>query len=87
MPPASGYSHLRNNSEVCDLHNSAITSDHIVTTKTVAKAPRQAGPPVLEYEPGTWGLEAASQQVAPPGGWLDPAVNREAAEALRRLAA
>jgi glucose-6-phosphate 1-dehydrogenase len=47
----------------------------------------KAGPRVLEYEPGTWGPEAASQQVTPPGGWLDPAVNPEASEAQRRLAA
>ena len=33
----------------------------------------KASPEVFEYEPGTWGPEAA-QSLAPPGGWHDPTV-------------
>jgi glucose-6-phosphate 1-dehydrogenase len=32
----------------------------------------KAGPPVSEYEPGTWGPKEVEQRAAPPGGWLDP---------------
>jgi glucose-6-phosphate 1-dehydrogenase len=32
-----------------------------------------AGTPVHEYEPGTWG-PAEAGRLAPPGGWLAPAV-------------
>jgi glucose-6-phosphate 1-dehydrogenase len=31
----------------------------------------EVGTPVHGYEPGTWGPKEADQ-VAPPGGWLDP---------------
>jgi glucose-6-phosphate 1-dehydrogenase len=34
----------------------------------------QSGTPVHEYEPQTWGPEAA-QSVSPPGGWHNPALN------------
>jgi glucose-6-phosphate 1-dehydrogenase len=48
----------------------------------------KAGPPVIEYEPGTWGPEAAAERVAPPGGWQDPVLPGEASAAgPRRLAA
>jgi len=30
--------------------------------------------PVREYEPGTWGPAARPDDIAPPGGWQDPAV-------------
>ena len=33
--------------------------------------------PVREYEPGTWGPDAA-QDIAPPGGWANPAAEGEA---------
>jgi glucose-6-phosphate 1-dehydrogenase len=29
-------------------------------------------PPVIEYEPGTWGPADATGGVTPPGGWFDP---------------
>ena len=32
--------------------------------------------PVAEYEPGTWG-PAGAHDLAPPGGWVDPAVDEE----------
>ncbi len=34
----------------------------------------QAGTPVYEYEPGTWGPKEAEQSVTPPGGWQNPVV-------------
>jgi glucose-6-phosphate 1-dehydrogenase len=30
------------------------------------------GPPVFEYEPGTWGPRETDAQVSPPGGWHNP---------------
>jgi glucose-6-phosphate 1-dehydrogenase len=33
----------------------------------------QAGTPVFEYEPGTWGPKEV-EQVTPPGGWQSPIV-------------
>jgi glucose-6-phosphate 1-dehydrogenase len=32
------------------------------------------GPPVYEYEPGTWGPKEVESSVAPPGGWQNPTV-------------
>ena len=29
-------------------------------------------PPVLAYEPGTWGPKEVDANVSPPGGWHDP---------------
>jgi glucose-6-phosphate 1-dehydrogenase len=34
----------------------------------------QAGTPVYEYEPGTWGPKEVEQSVTPPGGWQNPVV-------------
>jgi glucose-6-phosphate 1-dehydrogenase len=34
----------------------------------------QAGAPLYEYEPGTWGPQQADQQIAPPNGWQNPIV-------------
>jgi glucose-6-phosphate 1-dehydrogenase len=34
----------------------------------------QAGTPVYEYEPRTWGPPEADQKVFPPGGWHNPTV-------------
>jgi glucose-6-phosphate 1-dehydrogenase len=34
----------------------------------------QAGTPVYEYEPRTWGPAEADQKVSPPGGWHNPTV-------------
>jgi glucose-6-phosphate 1-dehydrogenase len=34
----------------------------------------QAGTPVHEYEPGTWGPDEVDQRVSPAGGWEDPLV-------------
>ena len=34
----------------------------------------QAGAPVYEYEPGTWGPKEVAQSVTPPGGWQNPVV-------------
>jgi glucose-6-phosphate 1-dehydrogenase len=36
----------------------------------------QAGTPVYEYEPGTWGPSEVDQRVAPAGGWQNPTVSR-----------
>jgi glucose-6-phosphate 1-dehydrogenase len=33
-----------------------------------------AGTPVYEYEPGTWGPKEVDQNVTPPGGWQNPTV-------------
>jgi glucose-6-phosphate 1-dehydrogenase len=33
-----------------------------------------AGTPVYEYEPGTWGPREVDQRVVPPGGWQNPVV-------------
>ena len=35
----------------------------------------QAGTPVYEYEPGTWGPGEVDQRLTPPGGWHNPTVN------------
>ena len=35
----------------------------------------QAGTPVYEYEPGTWGPKEVDLGVSPPGGWQNPSVN------------
>ena len=35
----------------------------------------QAGTPVFEYEPHTWGPKEV-ERVTPPGGWQDPVVSR-----------
>ena len=35
----------------------------------------QAGTPVYEYEPKTWGPKEVEQKVTPPGGWHNPVVN------------
>ena len=32
----------------------------------------QAGTPVHDYEPGSWGPEQVAERVSPPGGWHDP---------------
>ena len=34
----------------------------------------RADTPVYEYDPGTWGPPEATQALAPPGGWHNPAV-------------
>ena len=34
----------------------------------------QAGTPVHEYEPGTWGPKEVDSRVSPPGGWQNPSV-------------
>jgi glucose-6-phosphate 1-dehydrogenase len=34
----------------------------------------QAGTPLHEYEPGTWGPKEAEQQMTPPDGWQNPIV-------------
>ena len=34
----------------------------------------QAGTPVYEYEPGTWGPKEVEESVTPPGGWQNPVV-------------
>jgi glucose-6-phosphate 1-dehydrogenase len=47
----------------------------------------KSAPPVIEYAPGSWGPEAVIQQVAPPGGWLDPVVASGPVVAGHRLLA
>jgi glucose-6-phosphate 1-dehydrogenase len=39
----------------------------------------QAGTPVYEYEPGTWGPAEVQQRIAPADGWNDPVVKPAAA--------
>ena len=39
----------------------------------------QAGTPIYEYAPGTWGPTETVQRVAPPGGWANPVVTEEKA--------
>jgi glucose-6-phosphate 1-dehydrogenase len=34
----------------------------------------KAAPPVIEYEPNSWGPSEVEQQVSPPGGWQAPMV-------------
>jgi glucose-6-phosphate 1-dehydrogenase len=34
----------------------------------------KVGPPVYEYEPGTWGPKEVDSKVSPPGGWQNPTV-------------
>ena len=34
-----------------------------------------AGTPVYEYEPSTWGPSDVDQKVSPPGGWHNPMVS------------
>jgi len=35
-----------------------------------------AGTPIYEYEPGTWGPKEVDSRVTPPGGWQNPTVGR-----------
>jgi glucose-6-phosphate 1-dehydrogenase len=39
----------------------------------------ESGPPVYEYEPGTWGPKEVESKICPPGGWHDPVVQHEPA--------
>jgi glucose-6-phosphate 1-dehydrogenase len=34
-------------------------------------------PPVVEYEPGSWGPKEADEIVCPPGGWQNPTVDAQ----------
>jgi glucose-6-phosphate 1-dehydrogenase len=38
-------------------------------------------PPVLEYEPNTWGPSEVEQRLAPEGGWLNPILTSQGASA------
>jgi glucose-6-phosphate 1-dehydrogenase len=44
----------------------------------------QAGTPVFEYEPNTWGPAEAENLVSPPGGWHDPFVKAFAVKETSR---
>ena len=35
--------------------------------------------PLSEYEPGSWGPADPAHELAPPGGWVDPAADEGAA--------
>ncbi len=45
------------------------------------------GSPVYEYEPGTWGPREVDARVSPPGGWYNPRLAAERAEAVKTLRA
>jgi len=45
--------------------------DYVEEAWRIVDPALQAGTPVFEYEPGTWGPPEAAQ-VIPPGGWQDP---------------
>jgi glucose-6-phosphate 1-dehydrogenase len=45
------------------------------------------GSPVYEYEPGTWGPGEVDARVMPPGGWHNPRLAAERAEAVKTLRA
>jgi len=41
----------------------------------------KAATPVYVYEPGTWGPKEITNQVTPPGGWIDPVLGTSTAAA------
>jgi glucose-6-phosphate 1-dehydrogenase len=48
--------------------------DYVEEAWRIVEPVLKGGGPVREYEPGTWGPQGVDDQVAPPGGWQDPAV-------------
>ena len=46
----------------------------------------QAGTPVYEYEPGTWGPSEVDRRIAPADGWDDPVVKPASAVPEARAA-
>jgi glucose-6-phosphate 1-dehydrogenase len=49
--------------------------DYVEEAWRIVDPALQAGTPISEYEPGTWGPANVDQIVIPPGGWNDPVVN------------
>jgi glucose-6-phosphate 1-dehydrogenase len=52
--------------------------DHVEEAWRIMDAIVNSNVPVREYEPGTWGPNDLETQVAPPGGWENPANARPA---------
>jgi glucose-6-phosphate 1-dehydrogenase len=48
--------------------------DYVEEAWRIVDPTLQAGTPVYEYEPGTWGPAEAHQRIAPTDGWNDPVV-------------
>ena len=48
--------------------------DYVEEAWRIVDSVLQAGTPIHEYEPGTWGPSEAYGQIAPPGGWQNPVV-------------
>jgi glucose-6-phosphate 1-dehydrogenase len=48
--------------------------DYVEEAWRIVDPALQAGTPVSEYEPGTWGPKEVEQRVSPAEGWQDPAV-------------
>ena len=49
--------------------------DYVEEAWRIVDPALQAGTPVFEYEPQTWGPKELDR-VSPPGGWQDPVMNR-----------
>ena len=49
--------------------------DYVEEAWRIVDPVRTMNMPVREYEPGTWGPEARAEDIVPPGGWADPAVD------------
>ncbi len=46
--------------------------DYVEEAWRIVEPVLQAGPPIHEYEKGTWGPSQLNQVVVPPGGWHNP---------------
>ena len=53
--------------------------DYVEEAWRIVDPALQAGTPVFEYEPGTWGPSEVDQHVVPPGGWNNPVVTDQPA--------
>jgi glucose-6-phosphate 1-dehydrogenase len=49
--------------------------DYVEEAWRIVEPALKAGPPVIEYEPGSWGPAEAETRISPPGGWHIPAAS------------
>ena len=51
--------------------------DYVEEAWRIVDPALQAGTPVTEYKPGTWGPPETESRVCPPGGWGNPVIAEE----------
>ena len=51
--------------------------DYVEESWRIVDSVRTMDNPVREYEPGTWGPPARPDDIAPPGGWANPAARQD----------